>query len=124
MIIYNIIIPYCKHLHIFCYRNIGDAILTVEPYIPQLELTDLWDTHLPTEKLVRLSSALPDLTTLYTRASVLPRGPFGFEKLANMTVDFDFCHFGPHFTEFLTFNGKQLKKLVLIDQVCVLLFVI
>ncbi|XP_075235974.1 uncharacterized protein LOC142333053 isoform X2 [Lycorma delicatula] len=99
------------------YRNIGDAILTLQPYRSQLELTDLWDMHLPPDKVLRLSSALPKLATLYTRASQLPQGLTPFENLINMTIDFDFAHFGPQFTEYLSFNGSRLKKVILIDQV-------
>uniref|UniRef100_A0A0A9YBY2 Arginine repressor n=2 Tax=Lygus hesperus TaxID=30085 RepID=A0A0A9YBY2_LYGHE len=110
-----------KSLGGFLYsRNIGDAILTVKSCAnspPSLELTELWDTQLPFEKLSRLASYLPKLTTLYTRVACLPPVPNILPPLKNLTADFDFVCYNSEFFGYLQYNGAFLKRLVLIDQV-------
>ncbi|BES97515.1 Hypothetical protein NTJ_10329 [Nesidiocoris tenuis] len=111
-----------KSLGGFLYsRNIGDAILTVQPCLnppASLELSELWDTQLPLEKLLRLAPHLPKLNTLYTRVACLPDVPNIIPPLTNLTADFDFgsTHLNKHFIGFLQYNGSRLKRLILIDQ--------
>uniref|UniRef100_A0A8D8UQC1 Uncharacterized protein n=1 Tax=Cacopsylla melanoneura TaxID=428564 RepID=A0A8D8UQC1_9HEMI len=56
------------------FRSVGDAIVTLKSNNPslQLNLTHLWDAHLPPHKLDLLAQVLPDLTHLNTRVSNLP----------------------------------------------------
>ncbi|CAB0014789.1 unnamed protein product [Nesidiocoris tenuis] len=105
-------------------RNIGDAILTVQPCLnppASLELSELWDTQLPLEKLLRLAPHLPKLNTLYTRVACLPDVPNIIPPLTNLTADFDFgsTHLNKHFIGFLQYNGSRLKRLILIDQLAI-----
>ncbi|XP_014245865.1 uncharacterized protein LOC106664554 [Cimex lectularius] len=110
-----------KSLGGFLYsRNIGDAILMVQSLdnAPEyLELTELWDTQLPLDKLTKLAKYLPKLSILYTRAACLPKVPPFLPPLKSLTADFDFVHYGPQLFEFLEFNGSSITRLVLIDQV-------
>ncbi|CAH0391021.1 unnamed protein product [Bemisia tabaci] len=100
------------------YRNVGDAILTIkcEKKSLKLNLTELFDTQLPHDKLLSLSETLPSLTTLYTRASFLPTELRPFPLLAALIVDFDFDLHKQVFFPFLKNNGRHLRKLTLIDQ--------
>ncbi|KAI5697722.1 hypothetical protein M8J75_014646 [Diaphorina citri] len=129
------------------FRSVGDAIVTLKSNNPSLKLnlTHLWDAHLPPLKLDTLAQVLPHLTTLSTRVSNLPfkraatspRGPthqritprynallgppceehyWPFRNVTHLTLDFDFFYYDELFHTFLKHNGHSLIKLVLVDQ--------
>ncbi|XP_067014600.1 uncharacterized protein [Anabrus simplex] len=111
-------IPNLKSLGGFIYyRNVGDAILSLQSAKPdlQLNLTDLWDTCLPPDKAAQLSRAVPHVTSLYTRGNYLPTVNL-FCALSALTIDFDFCDFRYELHELLLQHGARLKKLVIVDQ--------
>lgn len=127
MMFHSLLLSHVAHLitvlsyHFICliFRNVGDAILTIkcEKKSLKLNLTELFDTQLPHDKLLSLSETLPSLTTLYTRASFLPTELRPFPLLAALIVDFDFDLHKQVFFPFLKNNGRHLRKLTLIDQV-------
>jgi hypothetical protein len=100
------------------YRNIGDAVVSLLSWNPQLSLrlTDLWDTFLPPDKANHLVGALPDLRSLYTRGTYLPNLA-AWNNLSALTIDFDFIDFGILLEDFLEIAGHRLQKLALVDQV-------
>ncbi|XP_014270322.1 uncharacterized protein [Halyomorpha halys] len=102
------------------YRNIGDAVLSVqnrESAPAHLQLTELWDTQLPPDKLAKICKFLPKLNSLYTRASWLPQTPGILPPLTNLTADFDFGFYAPVLFPYLHHSGHSLRRLILIDQV-------
>lgn len=101
------------------YRSAGEAIISLlrqSQNTLKLSLTELWDTHMPALKASVLSHALPNLSSLYTRATWLPTLNV-FPRLYSLTIDFDFIDFSLSLERFLRVVPQMLKKLVLVDQV-------
>ena len=106
---------------VFLPRNIGDAVLSVqnrESAPAHLQLTELWDTQLPPDKLTKICKFLPKLNSLYTRASWLPQIPGILPPLTNLTADFDFGFYTPVLFPYLLHSGHSIRRLIPIDQVC------
>lgn len=68
------------------FRSVGDAIVTLKANNPSLKLnlTHLWDAHLPPHKLDTLAQVLPNLMFLSTRVSNLP-----FKRAVSSASDAD-----------------------------------
>lgn len=101
------------------YRSVGEAIISLlrqSQNTLRLALTELWDTHMPSLKASVLSPALPNLSSLYTRATWLPTLNI-FPHLSSLTIDFDFIDFSHSLERFLRVIPQMLRKLVLVDQV-------
>lgn len=101
------------------YRSVGEAIISLlrqSQNTLRLSLSELWDTHMPSLKASVLSRALPNLSSLYTRATWLPTLNT-FPKLYSLTIDFDFMDYSQSLERFLRVIPQMLKKLVLVDQV-------
>lgn len=106
-------------MNFYCFRSVGEAIISLlrqSQNTLRLALTELWDTHMPSLKASVLSQALPNLSSLYTRASWLPTLNV-FPQLFSLTIDFDFIDFSHSLERFLRLIPQKLKKLILVDQV-------
>ncbi|KAI5719092.1 hypothetical protein M8J76_004926 [Diaphorina citri] len=82
------------------FRSVGDAIVTLKSNNPSLKLnlTHLWDAHLPPLKLDTLAQVLPHLTTLSTRVSNLPfkRAATSPNKCGAVFFNIPSRHFQPY----------------------------